>query len=934
MRLTRSSPLLQYALALGVWIAATVLGVAFQRNLGDGFPFALHIVAVLISGGYGGLGPALCNSLLGAFSLRQFVLDPVGWISVEGVESQTGLLLYLIVTIGMAFVCGAMRRERLRVEQRTREIVNALEEKLLVERNLNRTALELERSDAFHRLITDLTSDFTFRMRLEGESAVLEYVSPGFVAVTGYTQRELEDRGGWRSIVHEADHAVFEHTLAASKRGQSDRNELRITNRQGEECWVRYLTQPQQGTTGEYRVLVGAAQQITEQKQLERVRGRLMEELAEKNAFIEAVIGQVPVGIVVAEAETQRLITSNKEAQRLTGIDFSVGQCIEGIVPQNDLHAFAASGAEFQPGQSPLARALRGELIHSESVTLERKDRTTVSLSVNAGPIRDSNGNVIAAVSAFYDVSERRLHEKQVIESQRFLRCSLDSLSSHIAVLDECGNILEVNEAWRRFADENQFTYFKYGVGANYLAPFDGQSLECGEGKLIARGIRDVMEGRSDRFEFEYPCHSPDQQRWFLMRVTRFSGEGPLRVVVAHENVTKLRLALDALRESDRRKDEFLATLAHELRNPLAPIHNAVQILKLPDNQEATRLRTLDIMERQTSQLTRLVDDLMDVSRVMRGKIELRLQTVDLRNVLEQAIESCDPLIVSREHTVDVQVPESPVLVCADPVRLTQILGNLLTNAAKYTEPNGRILVSVKSDATDAIIAIQDNGIGIETEKLHGIFELFVQVDHATTRSQGGLGIGLTLVKNLVELHGGHVMVQSDGLGCGSTFTVRLPLMATSPLVHSMTDEAPGSLVSEERSDARASRCRVLVVDDNRDAANSLGVLLKAMGHEVCVAHCGIDALENARKFEPDILFLDIGMPEMDGYEVARRLRMDSRFDRVCLAALTGWGQADDRRRTSEAGFDYHIVKPPELPRLLSVIAEATRKNRQQAVTK
>ncbi len=225
--------------------------------------------------------------------------------------------------------------------------------------------------------------------------------------------------------------------------------------------------------------------------------------------------------------------------------------------------------------------------------------------------IIDRDGRLIAAVSVFHDETDRRNNEQQVVESQRFLRCSLDSLSSHIAVLDEQGNILEVNQAWRKFATDNNFSYDAFGVGANYLAPFENIEGPCGDGPKIAAGIRQVITGQAESFEYEYPCHSADEQRWFLMRVTRFSPPGPTRVVVAHENVTRLREALDMLREADRRKDEFLATLAHELRNPLAPIRNAVQILKMPQCDEASKRKTLDMVERQASQLTRLVDDLL-----------------------------------------------------------------------------------------------------------------------------------------------------------------------------------------------------------------------------------------------------------------------------------------------------------------------------------
>ncbi|MCC6510603.1 MAG: response regulator [Pirellulaceae bacterium] len=900
-------------------LVAISVGVFFEPTFGDGFPFATMIVAVMISGWYGGFGPGLVTALSGAVALIVLVLNPEGWLSVSDVESQAGLLAYLVVTVGMATVCGFMRRAVCRAEQRTAEVVRALEEKLLVERSLNRTATQLERSDAFHRLVTELTSDFTFRLALNGQDGKLDYVSPGFVSITGYTLEQVQERGGWQSILHPDDVSIAVRTLQLAIAGTPDRSELRIINRQSQTCWIRYLTQPQRSPTGEVTGLVGAAQHITEQRRLEVDRLQLLSELAEKSAFIEAVLGQVPVGIVVADAATGSLVTTNREAQRVTGIDYQTGLSIDEVYSSNSCHGYRADGSEYSSGHWPMQRALRGEVIHDEKVTLTSQHRGPLHLSFNAGPITDREGNVIAAVTVFHDESQRRLSEEQVRESQRFLRCSLDSLSSHIAVLDETGCILEVNEAWRRFGDENNFSYFAYGVGSNYLAPFESETLQCGDGPSIASGIRDVIAGKREMFEFEYPCHSPTEQRWFLLRVTRFKTPGPTRVVIAHENVTKLREAMDLLREADRRKDEFLATLAHELRNPLAPICNAVQILKLPQCDEHSRYKTLEMIERQASQLTRLVDDLLDVSRVMRGKIQLRRERVDLTSVLLQAVETSEPLIRSKQHTLDLECVDQDLHVYADPIRLLQILCNLITNAAKYTEPQGVIKVKACSEGNSVVIRIRDNGIGIHADQLHGIFDLFMQVDHATTRAQGGLGIGLTLVKNLVELHEGSVRVSSAGLGHGSEFTVRMPLAKPE---ESKADQPHGP-ASGETGRATSQGCRVLVVDDNRDAANSLALLLRSLGHNVFVAHCGQSALGMAADSRPDVVFLDIGMPAMDGYEVARRLRADPANEEICLAALTGWGQAEDRRRTAEAGFDYHIVKPPELSVLLNVIGEA-----------
>jgi PAS domain S-box-containing protein len=373
------------------------------------------------------------------------------------------------------------------------------------------------------------------------------------------------------------------------------------------------------------------------------------------------------------------------------------------------------------------------------------------------------------------------------------------------------------------------------------------------------------------------------------------------RGAVAIENTRLYR----ELKDADRRKDEFLATLAHELRNPLAPIRNALQILKMPRVDATIAQQTRDIMERQVHQLVRLVDDLLDVSRVMQGKIDLRKEPVELATVVARAVETAKPLIEAHRHHLDIAVSSESLMLQGDPVRLTQVIGNLLTNSAKYTDPNGHIWLTARREGQHAVLRIRDNGIGIAPDILPHVFDLFVQADHASTKAHGGLGIGLTLVKKLVEMHDGQVEGRSAGMGKGSEFIVRLPLLpddagAQDDDTH---DSYPATL---------NSGLRVLVVDDNQDAAISLSILLRLQGHEVNVVYSGAAALEISLAFRPDAVFLDIGMPGMDGLELARRLRQLPGWENVPLIALTGWGQGEDRRRTAEAGFDRHLVKPPE----------------------
>lgn len=372
----------------------------------------------------------------------------------------------------------------------------------------------------------------------------------------------------------------------------------------------------------------------------------------------------------------------------------------------------------------------------------------------------------------------------------------------------------------------------------------------------------------------------------------------------------------EELRQRDQRKDEFLATLGHELRNPLAPIGTALEILRLAKRDEATSEEARESIERQFRQLTRIVDDLLDVSRITRGRITLRKERLPLQEVVQTAIDASQPFIAGFGHELSVDLPSKPVWLRVDPTRLTQVIANLLNNAAKYTPERGHIQLSVEHEADEVVIRVRDTGIGIRADKLPQVFDLFSQVDTALERAQGGLGIGLFLVKRLIEMHGGTVEAISGGRGHGAEFVVHLPVLAESL-------EFEGAQPSRGEAGGLSGR-RVLVADDNRDAAQNLSTLLQLWGHEVRVVFDGPCALEEALSFRPQMVLLDIGLPGMQGYEVAQRLREYPQLDGVVLVAVTGWGQEEDRRRAREAGFDHHLPKPVDLDALSALLAALT----------
>lgn len=432
------------------------------------------------------------------------------------------------------------------------------------------------------------------------------------------------------------------------------------------------------------------------------------------------------------------------------------------------------------------------------------------------------------------------------------------------------------------------------------------RGYEAGAVDFIRKPIEpDVLRSKADVF-FEL-----FRQR---QEVTRQRDE--LRAAT-EENARLLEVSrrhADALQTADRRKDEFLATLAHELRNPLAPIRSAVEIMHVKGFPDPELEQARQVVERQVGNMSRLLEDLLDVSRIATGKIMLRRESIALAHVVAEAVELSRPLIEAKQHELQLSLPSDPVVLHADAVRLTQVLSNLISNAAKYTDAGGRIRLQATVEGDHVEIRVADSGIGIPREMLHHVFDLFTQIESSLGYSKGGLGVGLALVRRLVELHGGTVTAESAGLGRGSTFVVRLPFAAqpTAPTRDAAQPKSP-----------TPQRCRVLIIDDNVDAATILGMLIRALGHETHAVHSGTEAVTAAQEFGPNVIFLDIGLPGISGYDVARELRREPTLADTMIVAVTGWGSDEDKRRSEEAGFDLHLIKPIDAAAVKRVLAEA-----------
>ena len=503
------------------------------------------------------------------------------------------------------------------------------------------------------------------------------------------------------------------------------------------------------------------------------------------------------------------------------------------------------------------------------------------------------------------------------LNSELRFRGLLEKLPAGAYTCDPTGLITYFNQhavqLWGRTPKLNDPT--DRFCGSFKLYALDGSPIshdQC----WMALALKDCLEYNGHEIIIE----RPDGQRLTALAhanpIHDESGKliGAVNVLV---DISDRKRAEDSLKEADRSKNEFLATLAHELRNPLAPIRAAVRILELKANMTPDTQSALDVIDRQTRQMTRLIDDLLDIARITSNKLELRKERIELREALKAAMETSKPLMEQRGHELVVEMDDEPIYLDGDLIRLAQVVSNLLNNAAKYTESGGRICLTGTKKEGNAVITVRDNGIGIAPEVLPRIFEMFTQVGRTTGGSQSGLGIGLTLVRRLVQMHDGAISVHSDGPGQGSEFIISLPVY------DSQTPTEAGTAVSEpsETLAPKSGPIRILVVDDNHDSADSLGLLLKLVGNEVRIVHDGQDAVDTANEFQPRVVLLDIGLPTLNGYEAARKIREQPSGKQAVMIAVTGWGEAVDRQRSKQAGFDHHLVKPVDFDALTALLA-------------
>ena len=631
------------------------------------------------------------------------------------------------------------------------------------------------------------------------------------------------------------------------------------------------------------------------------------------------------IGDAVITTDTQGLITYiNEVGETLTGWSHedALGQPLERVFQ-------IVNEVTRLPVESPATRALRQGVVVglANHTVLIQKDGKECPIDDSAAPIRNELGYVSGCVLIFRDVTAQRLIERDKANqllTARLLASIVETSNDAIISKSLDGIIQTWNAAAERLfgftAEEVVGRHISLVIPPERLAEEEQIIASLKAGKRIEHYETERLRKNGQLFEVSLTISPIKDDSGNVIGASKIA-----RDITEQKRIENdlQRLAAN-LSDADRRKNEFLATLAHELRNPLAPMSNMLEVAKRAGADGEIIKRAHETIERQLGQMVRLVDDLLDLNRITHDRLELRRSEVELSTVIQQAVEVARPLIDAAGHKLIVDLPDEPIYLNADRARLAQVFGNLLNNSSKYTRSHGTITLRAKQTDGEVVVTVKDTGAGIPHDKLASIFDMFMQVDGTAERSQGGLGIGLTLVKRLAEMHGGLIEARSAGEGQGSELIVRLPVISKS------TVESQSGTAHEPEPTLQR---RILIVDDNRDSADSLAMLLEITGNKTYMAHDGEEAVEAIEKHSPEVVLLDIGLPKLDGHEVCRRVREQPWGKDIVMIALTGWGQEDDRRKSEEAGFNGHLVKPVDYDKLLDLLSVLTKGQRKSLIS-
>ncbi|HEV8577921.1 MAG TPA: PAS domain S-box protein [Thermoanaerobaculia bacterium] len=862
------SPVVAYGGTLSALAAAVLLRWLLDPVLGDSLPLVTLFGAVAGAVWLGGYRPALLAVVLGYFACDYLFIEPRGTFALLSARNLVGLLAYL-ATCAIIVGFGESLRLAHRRADEGRELL---------------------------RVTFASIGDAVITTDTEGRITCLNAVAQ---SLTGWRQSDALGQPldtVFRIVNEQTREAVENPAIRVLRDGVivGLANHTVLVAKDGTEQPIDDSASPIRDAQGRLLGCVLIFRDITARRKAEEALRRTEERT-------RSVVNNVIDGIITID-ERGVVQSFNPAAERLFGYSASeaIGQNVSILMPEPYHH-------EHDDYLRNYLRTGEAKIIGiGREVVGRRKEGSTFPMELAVSEF--SLGGRRHFTGIVRDITERKKAERLLRESETRFRQLADAMPQIVWTARPDGYVDYFNERWYEYTG---FPRGEYGQQSwePILHPDDVQ--RCADTYFGS-----IKAEKPYQIEYRFKDRRSGGYRWFLGRAVPVRDEQDhiIRWFGTCTDIDDTKRAEEMLKEADRRKNEFLATLAHELRNPLAPIRNAVQILlvkgpPLPDLQWARQ-----VIDRQVRQMARLLDDLLDVSRISHGMLDLRKERVELAAVVQSAVETSRPLIDGGGHELTVDLPAEPVYLDADPVRLAQIFSNLLTNAAKYTEAGGHIRLAGERRGEELVVSVKDDGVGIGAEMLPRIFDIFSQARRVLERSQGGLGIGLSLVRELARLHGGGIEAHSEGPGRGSEFIVRLPVVAEKGM--------PEAATRREADEPRVmSKRRLLIVDDLKDTADSLAMLLNMKGHDVHTAYDGEEAIAAAAKLRPEVVLLDIGMPKLNGYDACRHIREQSWGEGVFIVALTGWGQEDDRRATEEAGFDHHMVKPVDPAALLQLLA-------------
>jgi PAS domain S-box-containing protein len=862
-----------YALGAFALLLAVLLRWALDPLLGDAYPLVTIFGAVAAGVWLGGYRLAMPIAVLGYFACHYLFIAPRGHIDLTALTSLVGVLTYLF-TCALIVVFGeAARVSESRAHQR-REVFQ------VTLKSIGDAVITTDTGG----LVTDLNEVAESLTGWTHDEALGQPLERVFNIVNEVTRQRV-DNPAQRALREGIVVGLANHTVLIKK--------------DGSECPIDDSAAPIRNELGYVSGCVLIFRDITVQRTIEiekakqLITARLLAAIVESSD--DAIISKSLAGIIQSW---------NAAAERLFGYtaEEAVGRHISLVIPPDRI-------AEEDEIIANLKAGKRIEHFETERV---RKDGRRIIVSLTISPIKDHSGNVVGASKIVRDVTERIRAED---ERQKFVTL-VENSTDFIGICDLEGIPFFINRAGLDLVGLKDIEEARQTPVSDFFFPEDQE-------RISKEFFPKVLNEGHGEIEIRFRHFKTGEARWMSYKVLALTDAAnqPVAFATVSQDITERRRLMDDLKRlaadlsaADQRKNEFLATLAHELRNPLAPMSNMLAVVKRADGNSEILKRAHETLERQLNQMVRLVDDLLDLNRITHDRLELRRAEVELSAVIQQAVEVARPICDAANQNLIVELPDEPIYLDADRARLAQVFGNLLNNSCKYTRPQGKITLRAKRENGQVVVTVKDNGAGIPPDKIDSIFDMFMQVDRTSEHSQGGLGIGLTLVKRLIEMHGGTIEARSEGAEKGSEFIVHLPVISKPSVSAPVADE--GSESSTER--------RVLIVDDNLDSADSLAMLLEITGNKTFLAHDGVEALEAVEKYRPEVMLLDIGLPKLDGHEVCRRVREQPWGRDILIIALTGWGQEDDRRKSEEAGFNGHLVKPVDYDQLLALLGEST----------